>query len=210
VSGLICVPPSCHDGVLDGTEDQVDCGGPLCGGCPTGDPCRANEDCASAACDAQSLTCVASQCADRRQDGQETDVDCGGPCAPCAVGQKCHMNPDCQTQVCNTGTLLCHLPYCMDGVKDGLETDIDCGGTICHPCALGQGCSIDSDCVSNACDYLSRTCVADPCADHRRDGSESDIDCGGTTCAGCALNHFCNSTSDCRAGLTCNASFYCQ
>ena len=74
--------------------------GPLCWSCPPGSdgrPCEQDTDCVSGACDAAGHECVASQCADHRQDGVETDVDCGGPvCAPCGVGQGCQSNRDCQ------------------------------------------------------------------------------------------------------------------
>jgi hypothetical protein len=53
-----CGPPSCTDGIQNGNETGVDCGGPDCPACPT--------------------------CNDGIQNGSETGVDCGGPdCAPC-------------------------------------------------------------------------------------------------------------------------------
>ncbi len=69
--------------------------------CPlgsNGDPCEQDTDCAFDACDAVSHECVSDQCEDRRQDGQESDVDCGGPnCNSCFVGQRCQSNFDCQS-----------------------------------------------------------------------------------------------------------------
>lgn len=53
-----CGPPSCTDGIQNGNETGVDCGGPDCPTCPT--------------------------CSDGVQNGDETGVDCGGSnCAPC-------------------------------------------------------------------------------------------------------------------------------
>lgn len=50
--------PTCNDGIQNGNETGVDCGGPDCAACPT--------------------------CNDGIQNGSETGVDCGGPdCAPC-------------------------------------------------------------------------------------------------------------------------------
>jgi hypothetical protein len=49
---------SCFNGIQDGTETDVDCGGPDCGPCAT--------------------------CDDGIKNGQETGIDCGGPdCEPC-------------------------------------------------------------------------------------------------------------------------------
>jgi len=56
-------PPTCNDGIQNGQETGVDCGGPTC------PPCEA-----------------APTCTDGIQNGQETGVDCGGPtCPPCQV-----------------------------------------------------------------------------------------------------------------------------
>jgi hypothetical protein len=69
--------------------------------CPLGslgDPCEQDTDCAFDACDAFSHQCVSDQCGDRRQDGQESDVDCGGLfCNACTVGRRCQGNFDCQS-----------------------------------------------------------------------------------------------------------------
>jgi hypothetical protein len=106
---LTCVSSQCSDHRADGTETDTDCGGGVCPSCATGLKCSIDSDCASNACDAVSLTCVASQCADRRVDGTETDVDCGGAtCTQCSVGKKCLVNFDCQAgHTCNTGTKTC-------------------------------------------------------------------------------------------------------
>ncbi len=48
------------------------------------------------------------QCNDGIQNGNETDVDCGGDCAPC--------------------------PTCDDGILNGDEIAIDCGGADCPAC----------------------------------------------------------------------------
>ncbi len=51
-----CGPPSCTDGIQNGNETGVDCGGPDCPACPT--------------------------CNDGIQNGGETGIDCGGPSCP--------------------------------------------------------------------------------------------------------------------------------
>jgi hypothetical protein len=61
-----------------------------------GNPCEQDTDCASNACDAFAHVCGSNQCADRRLDGQESDVDCGGPdCGACNPGRRCRNNGDC-------------------------------------------------------------------------------------------------------------------
>jgi hypothetical protein len=57
----IVVPPSCSDGVKNGDETDIDCGGTLCLPCPG--------------------------CSDGIKNGDETGIDCGGPdCPACQPG----------------------------------------------------------------------------------------------------------------------------
>jgi hypothetical protein len=96
-----CVPNQCIDAHKDGTETDIDCGGPICPACPVGKQCFGNFDCASQACDALLLICVPTQCNDHHQDGVETDVDCGGgSCMPCGPGQLCQVATDCVSGNC--------------------------------------------------------------------------------------------------------------
>lgn len=58
--------------------------------------------------------CVASTCSDGVQDGDESDIDCGGFCASgltgtgstpqCTTGKHCHSNLDCGSFFCLSGT----------------------------------------------------------------------------------------------------------
>jgi hypothetical protein len=102
----LCVAdPQCADARQDGNETDKDCGGGLCPGCALGQACLGNTDCASFACDAVSLTCIADPCSDHRMDSDESDVDCGGShlsCSRCGVGGKCNSNIDCNGgHICN-------------------------------------------------------------------------------------------------------------
>ncbi|XOV68837.1 MAG: CUB domain-containing protein [Fluviicola sp.] len=56
-ANISCITPTCTDGIMNGQETGVDCGGPTCPACP--------------------------DCFNGIQDGNETGVDCGGACAPC-------------------------------------------------------------------------------------------------------------------------------
>jgi len=62
-SGNLCVAASCSDGILNGTELGVDCGGPGCSaGCPLGTACNVDGDCdqtAPAGCHPTNLVCTA-------------------------------------------------------------------------------------------------------------------------------------------------------
>jgi hypothetical protein len=161
--------------------------------CPSGDGCNPNGN----------GTCV-GHCVDGFTDYDETDVDCGGTtCSPCATNQRCQLDRDCSSNACDSESLRCVTDQCADHHQDGQETDVDCGGPICPQCTTGLKCKVDGDCLSNACDAMSLTCVADQCADHHQDGNETDVDCGGGTCPGCQSGQMCKLSRDCAAGLDC-------
>ncbi|HZJ65101.1 MAG TPA: VCBS repeat-containing protein [Kofleriaceae bacterium] len=90
------------------------------------------------------------QCNDQIHNGDETDIDCGGPCpAKCNIGDSCHATTDCDEANCINGT--CTALPCNNGMRDGAETDIDCGGGDCRKCSGARGCNIDADCFSGKC-----------------------------------------------------------
>jgi hypothetical protein len=101
VSGACMQPPvSCTDGMRNGAETDVDCGG-SCAPCAIGKQCAASSDCQSAVC--RFGICSMPTCTDAVKNGTETDVDCGGSCAKCASGKQCVVNADCASGICLMG-----------------------------------------------------------------------------------------------------------
>ncbi len=199
---------SCKDGVKNGAETDVDCGGPVCPTCATGKACAVASDCTSGDCAAGVCASgAAPSCTDGIENGTETDVDCGGgTCAPCAEGKSCLVNADCIDDTCHAGTCMAPAPkLCADGIKDGNETDIDCGGGTCPPCSIARSCKANADCASNACDALTLVCAASQCTDQLQDGSETDVDCGGGVCPSCSIGKKCKVDSDCTSNA-CDAA----
>ena len=118
--------------------------------------------------------CV-SHCGNNIQDRDETDVDCGGAqCGKCANWKMCTEAADCISGVCD-------------------ET---------HHCVAG-GCKTDTDCAENGgtCDPVRGTCVS--CSDGEKNGTETDIDCGGSCEKKCAKDQKCSVSGDCESGV-CN------
>lgn len=93
-------------------------------------------------------------------------------------------------------------PTCSDGVKNGSETDIDCGDQCPNKCALGQGCTKASDCVSQIC--AQGACVVPPCENGVKDGQEADVDCGTACATKCALGQGCKNNGDCEKDTKCD------
>lgn len=142
-----CVPSTCDNMKKDGTETDVDCGGPQCLGCPDGGACATPSDCMSGIC--KDGACEAPTCDDTVKNGEETDADCGGPACPdCPDDKGCEVPTDCESGVCN---VVCQAPTCMDLVKNAAETDTDCGGGSCPGCGKGKTCKVTSDCADGVC-----------------------------------------------------------
>ena len=112
-------------------------------------------------------------CNDSTRNGDETDVDCGGPvCAPCANDKACIQASDCQSGVC-TGDV-CQAPTNNDNVQNGDETDVDCGGSS-NACDDGEACLAANDCQSEVC--TGDICQAPANNDNVQNGDETDVDC---------------------------------
>ncbi len=155
----VCVPASCNDGVKNGNETDVDCGGACGPTCGTGDVCGMAGDCADGVC--AGGTCAAATCNDGVKNGNETDKDCGGggACAKCAPNKTCNVNADCVGNQCSGAGGTC-VPNCNDGVKNNAEVGVDCGGGTCAGCSIGGPCAQDNDCAGGAYCDPSQTCVA--------------------------------------------------
>lgn len=145
----------CDDGVRNGDESDVDCGG-RCEACPVGAACRASSDCASEQC--VDAVCCESACLGACRacsEGRTGEAD--GTCANVLAGSdpddECSGGYDCRDGSCES---------CVDGLQNGDETWIDCGGD-CSPC--GEICTngIDDD-GNNLVDCEDPLCSSFTCA----------------------------------------------
>ncbi len=127
---------SCTDGIQNGQETGVDCGGPTCPACPTCSDGIQNGNETGVDCGGSCPACPT--CNDGIQNGNETGIDCGGSCQPCSAPASCtdgiqngqETGIDCGGPTCPA------CPTCSDGIQNGTETGIDCGGS-CPPCNNG-------------------------------------------------------------------------
>jgi hypothetical protein len=189
-----CMTATCFDGSKNGSESDTDCGGGTCAACGPGKACNTGADCTTETCVGNTCRCTSN--------------------ADCAGGQKCSLG------YCVSAAT------CSDGITNGVETDVDCGGGTCGACAPGKHCSTPADCttdvcVANVCRCTSNAdCGANQhcslgyclslCTDGTTDGNETDVDCGGGTCAACMPGKHCSTGYDCTteicAGNTCRCT----
>jgi hypothetical protein len=197
--------PSSTDGLRNGTETDIDCGGEAAPACRDGKRCLMASDCLS-------LSCVGKICAvatanDGIKNAGETDIDCGGMSAPkCGDAKACVAGTDCASQVCTEKK--CIALSASDGVKNGTETDIDCGGPAAPKCGTAKACAMASDCASGVC--TGSVCQAPTATDGLKNGDESDVDCGGTITGApaCGAGKGCARDADCTTSV-CSQSNHC-
>lgn len=181
-SGGVCTQTSCEDGIRNGWESDVDCGGKVCTGCALGQACTSREDCASNYCDVLSGVCAdAPACADLLLSPGETDVDCGGACNPCGEGQNCEEQADCaEGLACDPASNTCTSGPVGDADNDGVSDDVDaCLGTPQGETVDEAGCGLSQtfslgDGIDDAWRVKYFECIecadASPEADPDRDG----------------------------------------
>ncbi len=169
--------PTCSDGVRNGQESDVDCGGPECPSCELTNDCELDEDCASGFCrqhvcapalpqvecrrnaDCAGGSCVDGRCAAACQPPLST---CGPSCvdlrfdfSSCGrCGRVCRPYERCEngqcTERCPPGTLQCAPPDAGALCVDPQRDALHCGNctTVCSP---GQSCRLGTcqpDCAA--------------------------------------------------------------
>lgn len=182
-AGGRCAVPSCADGVANGRETDLDCGGGDCAPCATGLACVVDPQCATGICTGD--VCRDPSCTDGRLNQDETAVDCGGVCPGCAYGQVCGGDADCASLRCGEGLCAC--------------SDARFVGPACDQCAderfMPPSCNncADPRFTGEACDQCANPRFTGPacdvCVDPRFTGPEctacADAQFGGAECDQC-------------------------
>ena len=97
---------SCSNGMVDGSESGIDCGGGFCSRCRNGQTCDADNDCLSTKCDVEEHICRNFTSSELCNNGvldlktRESSIDCGGECSPCLDGKACAHDGDCESNTC--------------------------------------------------------------------------------------------------------------
>ncbi|MFO0759467.1 MAG: LamG-like jellyroll fold domain-containing protein [Byssovorax sp.] len=190
---VVCAPgfADCNGDAADGCESDLsspaNCGG--CGNmCPS--PAHGVAACAGGSCAIGACDLGFSDCDGAAANGCETSLTTLTDCGACGVA--CALPG--ATSTCAGGT--CKVASCNAGT-------FDCDGNAANgcealPCADGSHCASGAGCKSGVC--LGGVCAGAACNDHAKNGSESDIDCGGA-CPPCVDGSGCGSAADCANGV---------
>jgi hypothetical protein len=211
-----CQEPGCSNGVQDGAETGVDCGGG-CAGCATGQPCNSGEDCDSGVC--PDGHCAAPACDDQVRNGTELGIDCGGPkCDGCPFDFPCNVDADCSSNSCDSMTHKCVLSCakgtdeCDGDYDDPCETNLLTDKRSCGAC--GHQCDLpnaDSICVGGECQIDMCRGSFERCSTDGGDGCLTNLDNDPMNCGGCGKECAAvNGTPKCVNGKcqnTCNDDF---
>ena len=200
---------SCTDGVKNGDETDVDCGGSCTTKCGSSKSCLTDNDCNSnygllchntvkkcTSYDYDLSSCIRTPTSTTLKS-YSRNSDGGRREGLVTVNDRCNdVNPKLYHMTTCAGysfgnnhpffllalgnnTDACGI--CTDGIKNQGEIGIDCGA----PCVA---------------------CASASCTDGVRNGDETDVDCGGSCTTKCGSSKSCLTDNDCTSNLLCDAS----
>jgi hypothetical protein len=179
-------------GPIDISNYQTDSSN--CGSC--GNACSSGQACLAGAC---TFACSPGQtnCSGTCQSLSNDIKNCGGCGIVCPMQSPPSLpagqSSECAVLVGNGLVAICSNGAC--GTTGNYSWQYVTAGTSCNK-NLG------------ICDGAG-TCQVATCVDGRKDGSETDTDCGGLNCAPCATGNQCLVGKDCNSGV-CGANSICQ
>ncbi|MBR58226.1 MAG: hypothetical protein CMH54_09415 [Myxococcales bacterium] len=212
----VCTQASCGDGIQNGTETDIDCGGD-CPGCAQGLSCAINEDCFSLICIGES--CQFGTCGDNvvQSDEECDDGDTIAEVCPYEVLECVVCSASCQFEAGVTsscGDSILHTEHgesCDDG-GESASCNADCTASSCGDGTLnttageacdggGESATCNADCTVAACgDGTINVTAGESCDDTYTDS------CGtcNATCTGPGSTPLCGDGDHCLELETCD------
>ncbi|MEZ4307779.1 MAG: lamin tail domain-containing protein [Polyangiaceae bacterium] len=166
-----CVAAGCSDGVQNGDETDIDCGGSCVTKCTNGQMCGGGADCASGICS-------------------------GGVCVECAAPTDCPgTDNDCQTRTCNSNT--CGFSFAGAGTPTSMQTTGDCKQNQCNGSGGIASVADDADLPVDGNDCTDDVCTAGVPSNPAFTAGASCSSNGGSVCNGTGTCVECNAPADC-------------
>lgn len=174
---------------------------------------------------------VCISCADAFRNGEETDVDCGGPdCTPCADGLDCHIDGDCLNghcvegiccnNICDAVCYSCKLPGSIGQCTAVPVNQPDDNPAPAEKCTnpslcdgkgncklmLNEPCTSPSECLSGYCFAPLSICKideGDPCEGNASNCYTSSCDMVTKLCSFLPIDAPCTYHAQCGPGRIC-------
>lgn len=116
----------------------------------------------------------------------------------CIDEKDCDDGNECTKDTCTGG--MCDNPFQPKHAKCGSDEKSVCDGSgVCVDCLTSADC-VAKDPAVPICEVASNSCVS--CTDGKKNGAETDVDCGGPDCGAC-LGHPCDAEHGCGNGAFC-------
>ncbi|MEM9847597.1 MAG: fibronectin type III domain-containing protein [Bacteroidota bacterium] len=198
---------TCTDGIQNGDETGVDCGGSNCPACPTCEDGVRNGDETGVDCGGSDCPpCAVPTCEDGIQNGDETGVDCGGSCPPCdtptcdtPTGLRLAENDDTKATLA-WDAVIGATSYTAQlrpvGATNWSQQNIFTTSILASPLKKGTTYEwrVRANCDAQSSDFSAIQNFtagdggggSDPtCEDGIQNGDETGVDCGGSDCPSC-------------------------
>jgi hypothetical protein len=140
---------SCFDGIQNGAESDVDCGGPVCPRCADGQRCISNSDCSSSTCTGGvcgmngcspgTANCTGAGCTTNTDSDPSNCGACGHLCTLPHASSTCSSG-QCAVSACGSGYSDCDF-VASNGCETHTASDVNNCGSCGNPCGFGQICS---------------------------------------------------------------------
>ncbi|HRI62863.1 MAG TPA: plastocyanin/azurin family copper-binding protein [Polyangium sp.] len=171
------------------------------GGMGGGPVCTTANDCTPPGGECATVDCVMGACV-QMNVAVNTPTTAGQTANDCKQ-VVCDGNGSTMTINDDTDTMSDNKACTKDQCSNGMFTYppeavgfacMEGGGKVCDGAGACVECNTGADCMSNVCQ--NHVCQTAQCGDMTKNGSETDVDCGGT-CGGCADGKMCMMGGDC-------------
>jgi hypothetical protein len=179
-----------------------------------GDSATCDADCSPVDCGDRYVNAAAAEQCDNAGESATCDADCTAPSCGDAVinrsaGEDCddgtetaRCDADCTPAACGDGHVNAAAGEQCDTEGESATCDSDCTLPMCgdsrvNP-AAGEDCDGNTP-AAGSCVSCALVCAGPTasCTDGTKNGAETDVDCGGGSCAPCGDGMQCVADADC-------------
>jgi hypothetical protein len=174
-------------------------------------PCAAASTCPGTDTECRTRTCTGGVCGfDFAADGKALTAQTAKDCLTAVCDGAGATKSNADTTDTPDDANECTTDTCVGGIPTftPMAAGASCGAGGAKKCTAVSTCVeclVALDCASKVCDAATNTCALAGCGDSTKNGSETDVDCGGGMCPPCVTGKACATGPDC-VGAVCTAN----